>query len=101
MKTIYDDMNANSSAGTDAWGQIKKIGTTGFTGASPAAYEKVEQICKTAGLFIVPVGEMECFDKTINKEKKEWVYHILENYDLATEPKLDEARKFVQAIVDY
>ena len=56
---------------------------------------------KTAGLFIGPVGEMECFDKTINKEKEEWVYHILENYDLATEPKLDEARKFVQAIVDY
>ena len=101
MKTIYDEMNAKSSSGTDAWGQIKKIGKTGFTGASPAAYEKVEQMCKTAGLFIVPVGEMECFDKTINKEKKEWVYHILENYDLATEPKLDEARKFVQAIVDY
>lgn len=55
----------------------------------------------SAGLFVVPVGEMECFDKTVNKEKKDWVYHVLENYDLATEAKLEEARKFVQVIVDY
>ena len=101
MTTIYDEMNAKSSSGNNAWAQIKKIGKAGFTGASPAAYEKVEQTCKAAGLFIVPVGEMECFDKTVNKEKKEWVYHILETYDLATEPKLNEAREFIQAIVDY
>lgn len=101
MKIIYDGMNAKCSGGEDAWGQIKKIGKAGFTGNEPAAYEKVEKICKSAGLFVVPVGEMECFDKTINKEKKDWVYHVLENYDLAVEPKLDDARKFVQSIVDY
>ena len=44
---------------------------------------------------------MECFDKTVNKEEKEWVYHVLENYDLAQETKLQEARIFVQAIVDF
>lgn len=60
-----------------------------------------EEICKKIGLFVVPVGEMECFDKTVNKEKKDWVYHILENYDLAKEPKLAEARTFVQGVVDF
>ena len=64
-------------------------------------YEKVETICKKVGLFVVPVGEMECFDKTVNKEKKDWVYHILENYDLAVEPKLTEARAFVQSVVEF
>lgn len=101
MKIIYDSMNAKSSGANNAWDQIKKIGKSGFTGNEPAAYEKVEAACKSAGLFVVPVGEMECFDKTVNSEKKEWVYHVLENYDLATEAKLDEARKFVQEIVDY
>ncbi len=101
MKTIYDSMNAKSSSGTDAWKAIKKIGKSGFTSDEPTAYEKVESICKTAGLFVVPVGEMECFDKTINKEKKDWVYYVLENYTLATEPRLENARKFVQQIVDY
>ena len=97
MKFIYDSMNAKNNA----WDHIKKVGKAGFTGDEPAAYEKVEAACKSAGLFVVPVGEMECFDKTVNREKKDWVYHVLENYDLATEAKLEEARKFVQVIVDY
>lgn len=97
MKIIYDSMNSKK----DAWNDIKKIGKIGFTGNAPAAYETVESICKSIGLFIVPVGEMECFDKTVNKEKKEWVYHILENYELATETKLKKARNFVQEIIDF
>ena len=101
MKTIYDSMNGKNSGGNNAWTQIKKIGKAGFIGDEPAAYEKVEAACKTAGLFVVPVGEMEGFDKTTNKEKKEWVYEVLGKYDLAVEPKLEDARKFVQAVVDY
>lgn len=97
MKIIYDSMNSKK----DAWKDIKKIGRIGFEGDAPAAYETVESTCKSIGLFIVPVGEMECFDKTVNKEKKEWVYHILENYDLATESKLDKARIFMQEIIDF
>lgn len=101
MKIIYDSMNAKSSIANNAWNQIKKVGKAGFTGNEPVAYEKVEAVCKSAGLFVVPVGEMECFDKTVNREKKDWVHHVLENYNLATEEKLEEARKFVQVIVDY
>lgn len=97
MKTIYDGMNAK----TNSWANIKKIGKAGFTGDEPAAYENVETICKSVGLFVIPVGEMECFDKTINKEKKDWVYQVLENYNLANEQKLEAARKFVQEVVDY
>lgn len=101
MKIIYDSMNAKSSGENDAWEQIKEVGKAGFTGKEPAAYEKVEEVCKSAGLFVVPVGEMECFDKTINKKKKDWIYNVFEEYDLATEKKLEEARKFIQEIVDY
>lgn len=101
MKIIYDSMNAKCSGENDAWEQIKEVGKAGFTGKEPAAYEKVEEVCKSAGLFVVPVGEMECFDKTINKKKKDWIYNVLEKYDLATEKKLEEARKFIQEIVDY
>ena len=101
MRVVYDSMNAKKSSGDDAWAQIKKIGKAGFVGDEPEAYDKVEKLCKSKGLFIVPVGEMECFDKTVNKEKKDWVYHVLENYDLANEPKLEDVRKFVQLICDF
>ena len=101
MKIIYDSMNAKKSAGMDAWQQIKKIGKAGFGGNEPAAYERVDKIYKSVGLFIVPVGEMECFDKTINKEKKDWVYSVLEGRDLKTDSKLEDARKFLQEVVDF
>ena len=101
MQIIYDSMNGKNSKTGDAWTNIKKIGKAGFTDKAPEAYEYVEKDCKAGGLFIVPVGEMECFDKTINKEKKEWVYHVLENYDLANEQKLEEARKFLTGILEY
>lgn len=101
MKIIYDSINAKNSSQNDGWAQLKKIGKAGLLGDEPAAYDRVEAICKSAGLFIIPVGEMECFDKTVNKEKKDWVYHVLENYDLAIEPNLEEARKFVQSVVNF
>lgn len=101
MKVVYDSINEKNSNGNDEWAHIKKIGKTGFDADGPEAYEKVETLCKSRGLFVVPVGEMECFDKTVNKEKKDWVYHVLENYDLANEPKLETARKFVQLICDF
>lgn len=97
MKIIYDNMNAKK----DAWEQIKKIGKHGFSGDAPSAYENVEAVCKSIGLFVVPVGEIECFDKTINEEKKDWVYEVLKKYDLKNEIKLEEARKFVDLLIDF
>lgn len=97
MKTIYDSMNSKPKA----WDNIKSIGKAGFTGNEPAAYENIEKICKEIGLYIVPVGEIECFDKTVNKEKKEWVYYVLENYDLAHESKLAESRVFIHEIIGF
>lgn len=95
MKVIYDIMNAKKSKEFDPWDYVKHVGKDGLTGEGPSAYEKIEELCKNVGLFIVPYGEMEGFDKTVNKEKKDWVYHVLERYDLATEPKMENARKFM------
>lgn len=101
MRTFFDSVNARKSKDINVWERLKRTGKAGLDGQEPAAYERVETICKETGLYIVPCGEMECFDRTVNREKKEWVYYILENYDLATETKLNEARSFVQSIVDF
>ena len=58
-------------------------------------------MCKRAGLFIIPVGEMECFDKSINKSKKDWVYHVLESPNLATKAELFEARQFITSVINF
>jgi len=101
MEAIYKTINTEQSAGNEVWKTLKKVGKAGFSGEAPAAYERAEKKCKSSGLFIVPVGEMECFDKTINKEKKDWVYYVLENYELGIEPKLEMARQFVKEIAEY
>jgi len=101
MMIIYDSINAKNSNGNNFWEYIKKNGKHGIFGNEFIAYEKVETLCKSAGLFVVPFGEMECFDKTTNKEKKEWVYNVLEKYNLAIEPKFEAARKFIKEIIDF
>jgi len=64
-------------------------------------FDAVDRIFRSAGLFIVPVGRIESFDKTINKDKKDWVYEILERGNLDSHANLETARKFVESIVDY
>ena len=44
---------------------------------------------------------MESFDKTTNKKKKDWVYSVLEKYDLAIEKKLNDAKDFIQGVLDF
>ena len=97
MSIFYSGVNGRNSKTKDVWERLKKHGKAGLEGDEPAVFEDVDKKLRAAGLFVVPVGEMEGFDRTTNKEKKEWVYEVLEKYDLATEPKLREAREFILA----
>lgn len=101
MKEVYDYINAKNSSGQNFGYFIKRTGKGSFDGASYTSYEKVETLCKRAGLFIIPVGEMECFDKSINKSKKDWVYHVLESSNLATKSELFEARQFITSVINF
>lgn len=98
MNKIFACLNANGGQIRDL---IKKNGSSLLFGDAPAAFCNVDRELRSVGLFIVPKGEIECFDKTINKEKKEWVYSILERGNLGNDDKLESARQFIKAIVDF
>lgn len=98
MNKVYNCINAESGK---IRSMIKKNGSSVFTGEAPAAFCAIDSIFHSAGLFIVPVGDIESFDKTVNKDKKDWVYAILERGNLSSESNLETARKFVQLIADY
>ncbi len=85
----------------EEWVKIKKGGKNEFDGEALVAYDEIEGVCKSAGLFVVPVGELESFYQTKDKQKKDWVYFVLENGNLATAPELEVARKFVGEIIAY
>ena len=46
-----------------AWSKIKEVGKRFFSGDSYTAFNAINDICKSNGLHIVPVGELECFYK--------------------------------------
>ena len=97
MTEVYNWLNANK----EAKNHLKRTGKSILDGAASGKYSLVENACRAAGLFIVPVGELECFDKSINKDKKDWIYSVLERNDLAADSSLQDARDFVQSIIDF
>ena len=76
MNKIYDCLNANDGKIRNI---IKKNGCSVLEGEAPLAYNTVNNAFRTAGLFVVPVGEIESFDKTICKDKKDWIYTKLQS----------------------
>jgi hypothetical protein len=97
MQTIYDWLNANPHKKNE----IKRSGKNALDGEAPAKYETVERVNCLAGLFVVPVGEIECFDKTINKEKKDWIYEIISRGNLSHEQKLSTLRDFIKTVIAF
>jgi AAA15 family ATPase/GTPase len=98
MRKVYACINAEDGK---IRSMIKKNGSSVFTGEAPAAFDAIDCVFRSAGLFIVPVGDIESFDKTVNKDKKDWVYAVLERGNLANERNLETARMFVKSIADY
>lgn len=84
-----------------AWAKVKEVGKEFFKGGSYTDVEVIMNKCKEKGIFIVPVGELECFHKpTANKHGSAWLNTVMA-LNLANDPHLEEARKFVMEIVDF
>lgn len=69
------------------WDGIKKSGAAALpAGNATASYRKIDQKLRENGIFIVPVGELECFVKEVGGHGPEWVNTVFETY-----PNLDDA----------
>jgi ABC-type ATPase involved in cell division len=51
------------------------------------------------GVFPLPIGELESFDKSIGGNKSKWIEEVLQK-DLRTDSQLKEAREFISHIVE-
>jgi hypothetical protein len=82
------------------WAVVKQVGRNGFTGASTIAhYDKLAAICAEKGLWIVPVGEMEGFCRSLEAgHGPAFVEKLLQDRDVETDEELNEARAFVKKI---
>ena len=81
------------------WSDMKKHGSSTIPrGQETEEFDELCRLCGKMGLWIVPVGEMEGFHRSIGGHGPGWVRKILEECDLASDPTLERARRFVSAI---
>jgi ABC-type transport system involved in cytochrome c biogenesis ATPase subunit len=83
-----------------SWGQIKKVGKAGFErGAPTRTFEKLYDKCGEVGLWIVPVGEVEGFCRSIDaRHGPDFTEKVLTERDLDRDPELEDARAFVRQV---
>lgn len=81
------------------WSSLKKYGKQGVpAGNATASFEKIDKEFRIHHIYLVPVGELECFVKTVGGHGPDWVNNVLEQYPDLDDAIYDEIRKFVQGI---
>ena len=81
------------------WDVVKGGGESAIpSGQATQEFQKLQKLCKKIGLWIVPVGELEGFCKSVGNHGPRWVQQVIEEWDLATDPGLEQARAFMREI---
>ena len=81
------------------WSAIKRAGKAALPpGQAAERFDRIQTLCAQAGLWIVPVGELEGFCRPIGRKGPAWVQQVVAGRDLAADPELDHARKFVKQL---
>jgi hypothetical protein len=80
------------------WAHAKEVGKSFVpSGDATQACERLLKNCRQAGLFIVEVGELEGFVKSVGNHGPAWVNAVMVK-KLATDTELESARKFVMQV---
>ena len=84
------------------WEAIKRAGESAIpSGGTTNQFRELKELCKQIGLWIVPVGELESFCKSIGGHGPRWVQQVIEEKDLVTDTELEDAREFVREVWQY
>jgi energy-coupling factor transporter ATP-binding protein EcfA2 len=79
-----------------AWTEAKELGKAYIpSGNATQAFERIQVKFKEIGFYILEVGELECFVKSIGNHGPKWVSEVLTK-DLKSDPELEIARNFVK-----
>ena len=95
LKARLDDCFRESTP----WGAIKCAGKNALPrGDARQRFDDLQRLCGQAGLWIVPVGELEGFCPSTGRKGPAWVQQVIENRNLATDTELESAREFISRI---
>ena len=81
------------------WDTVKRAGDAAIPRGQPTQqFQGLQALCKEIGLWIVPVGELEGFCKSVSGKGPAWVQQVIEQRNLEDDPELTGARKFMHDI---
>ena len=78
------------------WSALKQSGRTALpSGEATKHFDQLQEKCASCGLWIVPVGELEGFCRSIGSHGPGFVEKVLGERKLETDCELAEAREFI------
>ena len=81
------------------WEGLKKSGIAALpSGDATVAFDKLDKALKEVGIFIVPVGELECFVKQVGGHGPDWTNKVLEAYPDLSDVVYDDIKKFIKLV---
>lgn len=87
----------NSITPISKWDNIKKAGTPSLpAGNATNSFENMDRILRMAGIYMVRVGELECFIKEVGGHGPEWVNTVLEIYPDLNNAVYNKIKEFVK-----
>ena len=80
------------------WDEIKKTGISGAPrGNATVSLNNIVDHLKEIGIFVVPVGELECFVKQVGDHGPSWLNKVLEKYPDLNDEVYNEVKHFVSS----
>lgn len=84
---------------TSKWAQLKEAGFSAVPqGDAYAAVKELRLVLEAHGIFVVPVGELECFVKEVGGHGPEWVNKLIERYPDFSDKVYDDAKNFIRSM---
>jgi hypothetical protein len=81
------------------WAHAKEVGSLFVPSGDPTnSYGRISCKLREKGVYIVEVGQLESFVKSIGNHGPKWVNEVMVK-DLKSDPELEKARKFIQEVV--
>ncbi len=78
------------------WSAMKRSGRSALPAGEPIKhFDALSEKCSKHRLWVVPVGEIEGFCRTIGSHGPRFVEKVLEERSLETDPELQQAREFI------
>ena len=79
------------------WDELKRHGKTALKGKPLSAYGRIEKTLADCGVYMVPVGELECFVLEVTPHGPSWAAEVFQTYPDLNDDVYSKARKFVSS----